>query len=552
MRSNWRYQLRAVVYVQEFSLNSHLEAGKALRSCLQAELSWSRMEHLFLAAPQTKYRKMPHLDGFPVNSEPTHNIVTKLARREVAVDSPPRAYHRRRELYQSIVPNYTEPHVKVPSGYLRKFSPDGNMLLGFSSNQKSVMIYNYLGAGSGQSLYHSGQDPETIRSSIFERFFQVKHTIHIPCTNENLNRECSLFTDDGQYVIVGSSLAISEDPYPSLYEVYKNNESVSSNGRFQLEDYTFYVVDVLAGLVSDFKSFKCDKIYLSHNQGVSLCGSVLAILSIQQQTIYLFSIENGSFVHIQDIGRFCYPDDPLVYAEAKFFTTENGTDRPVEPFHEVWFTSLKQRLISWHLQDAEKRSTSKNKMPILNIFEKFDVLAELKIWKMQLLSTKHLLLKFASEDVVTLKVTDPTSQPALIAVYNIESTQFESVFENTSEDLLRVYENHADHFRVPISHPLSWNVSSVSNDEHARALHMKFKQTITSARYGGKTEATRRLLGQLPMCSQCHSSSPYLDSALFSYDDKWVSALERPKNVADNPVRYAPLAIVTTVQWDLR
>ena len=80
-------------------------------------------------------------------------------------------------------------------------------------------------------------------------------------------------------------------------------------------------------------------------------------------------------------------------------------------------------------------------------------------------------------------------------------------------------------------------MSSVSNDKYARALHMKFKQTITNARYGGRTEATRRLLGQLPTCSQCHSSSPYLDLALFSYDDKWVSSLERPKNVADNPVR---------------
>lgn len=477
-----------------------------------------------------------NLTNFPCHPIVNHNIVNKLWLRTISVaDSPAQEYHRKRALYQSIVPNYTEPHVKVPSGYLRKFSPDGNLLLGFSSDQKSVMIYNYLGASAGQDLYHQVRSQEAIRLNIFEKFFQLKHTVPIPFTNENLNRECSLFTEDSQYVLVGSSIAIQEDPYPPMYEIYRNNEAVSSNGRFQLEDYTLYAVDVRAGVVSDSKSFKCDRIYLSHNQGVSLCGSLLAVLSVQQQTVYLSLIENGTFVSLHNIGQFCYPDDPLVYSSAKYFA--NGTEIPVQPFHEKWFGSLKHRLLCWLLRYAENCSTPENRMPVLEFFQRFNFFAELKLWKMQLLSTSHLLLKFASEDVVTVKSTDPMSQPALIAVYNIETTEFHAVFENTSESLLSVYENFADHFREPISHPLSLNVSSVANDIHARAIHMKFKQTITNARYGGRTEATRRLLGQLPICSQCHSNSPYLDLALFNYDDKWVSALERPKSVADNPVR---------------
>lgn len=496
---------------------------------------------------QTNHQKsMKHLDGFPVNPVPIHNIATKLALREIASDSPPRAYHRQRALYQSVVPNYTEPHVQVPSGYLRKFSPDGNLLLGFSSDQKSVIIYSYHGAGSGHSLYKSRHDSDYIRSNIFKQFFTTKFTVHIPDTNENLNRECSLFTDDGRHVIVGSSLVVPDEPHPPMYAQYRNNESVSANGRYQLEDYTLYAVDIEAGYVSGFKTFKCDKIYISHNQGLSLCESMLAVLSVQHQTVYLFSIEHGTFVHMHNVGRFCHPDDPAVYSCAKYFTNDRSNSE-VKPYNELWFNSLKHRLLCWYLQDAERRSIPENSMPVQNIFQKFDILTELKIWKMQLLSRKHMVLKFASRDVVTLKATDPMSQPALIGVYNIKTTQFESIFENTSEDLLGVYENHSDHFRVPVSHHLSSNVSSVSNDRHARALHMKFKQTITNARYGGKTEATRRLLGQIPMCCQCLSSSPYLDSALFSYDDKWVSALERPKNVADSPVRY----ILNVCAWSL-
>lgn len=485
---------------------------------------------------QNRRAQFPHLEGFPVCREANNNLLTKLQLRAISPDSTSLAYRRIRSFYQSVVPNYTEPHIQVPSGFLRKFSPDGNQLLGFSSDQKSVIIYDYLGAGAAQKLYDREHKVEDVRKQIFECFFRVRHTIHIPYTNENLNRECSLFTDCGHYVIVGSSVAIQEDPYPHMYEVYRNSEAVSSNGRFQLEDYTLYAVDIRGGLVSDYKSFKCDKIYLSHNQGMSLCGSTLAVLSVQQQTIYLYQIVNGVFVHMHNIGRFCYPDGPLVYSYASF-DCASSIEAPSQPLHDNWFNSLKHRLLCWLLRYAERCSNSRDRKPVMAFFEKIDTFVGMKLWKMQLLSRSHLMLKYASEDVVTLKVQDPISQPALIAIYNIETTNFQAVFENISEDLLQVYENYADHFRVPISHPLSCNVSSVSNDMHARALHIKFKQTITNARFGGRTEATRRLLGQLPISSQCHSNSPYLDLALFSYDDKWVSSLERPKNVADGPVR---------------
>jgi len=70
-----------------------------------------------------------------------------------------------------------------------------------------------------------------------------------------------------------------------------------------------------------------------------------------------------------------------------------------------------------------------------------------------------------------------------------------------------------------------------------RLLQQRFKQTIISARYGGITEATKRLLAQLPICAQSYSSSPYLDLSLFSYDDKWVSMMERPKACGEYPIR---------------
>ena len=64
------------------------------------------------------------------------------------------------------------------------------------------------------------------------------------------------------------------------------------------------------------------------------------------------------------------------------------------------------------------------------------------------------------------------------------------------------------------------------------------KQVPTFSVFSGHTEAVKRLLAQLPISAQSYSSSPYLDLSLFSYDDKWVSAMERPKACGDHPIRY--------------
>lgn len=74
-------------------------------------------------------------------------------------------------------------------------------------------------------------------------------------------------------------------------------------------------------------------------------------------------------------------------------------------------------------------------------------------------------------------------------------------------------------------------------------LYFRFKDTIVNAKYGGHTEAVRRLLGQLPISAQSYSGSPYLDLSLFSYDDKWVSVMERPKTCGDHPIRYSSSAV---------
>lgn len=60
----------------------------------------------------------------------------------------------------------------------------------------------------------------------------MKFVVNVSQSLEQLNRECSLFSDDGRYVIVGSATFIPEELRPHFYEIYTNNESVTPNPRY--------------------------------------------------------------------------------------------------------------------------------------------------------------------------------------------------------------------------------------------------------------------------------------------------------------------------------
>lgn len=160
------------------------------------------------------------------------------------------------------------------------------------------------------------------------------------------------------------------------------------------------------------------------------------------------------------------------------------------------------------------------------------------------------MCSYASEDVCSLRAQDPNSQPSFFVVYDIASAQVVEVYDGASDDLLTLYENFCDLLRYPASvsdcETVSSFASSPSTNVHARQAHERFKYSITSARYGGRTEAVRRVLAQLPISAQSYSTSPFLDLSLFSYDDKWVSAMERPKACGDHPIRYICCSVRTS------
>ncbi|XP_019878959.1 DET1 homolog [Aethina tumida] len=468
---------------------------------------------------------------------PAQNIVLRLNHRQIfSYKKPGTHYHSARQFHQNIVPNYTLINVEKPPCFLRKFSPDGKHFIAFSCDQMSLEIYVYQGPAAAADLLQNFNDRNNekkkfeINSQIFGRFFKMKHVVNVARGNEQLNRECSLFTDDSRYVIIGSASFIPEEIRPHFYEIYTNNESVTFGQRSPLEDYTLHLIDLQQGKLCDTRQFKVDKIFLSHNQGLYLYKDTLAVLSIQHQMIHIYQILDGMFVDVRKIGRFCYEDDlycyNLVYPNERAFKDHN-------------ISSLKHRVLTFlYKRAAHLSKETNNPTELRRFYHYFDNFLSLKLWKMQLLDEDHLFIKYASEDVVTLKTLDVNSQPQFFVVYNMKESKVLAIYENTSKKLLDCFENFCDYFRNACIYNETQFTCSPSNNLYARLLHHRFKQTIVSAKFGGSTEATKRLLSQLPISAQSYTSSPYLDLALFSYDDKLVSVMERPKASGEHPIRF--------------
>lgn len=255
-------------------------------------------------------------------------------------------------------------------------------------------------------------------------------------------------------MIVGAAAFILDENRPSFYDLYTTNDGVTPTlgyaikcltCNFQadftnffllffliqsspLEDYTLCMVDIRSGQVTDQINLKNDKIFLSHNQGLYLYKNTLAVLSVQHQTIYLYDIFEGHFLNTMKIGRFCNEEEIGLY----------NIVNPGQPaMREATFGSLKHRLLTFLFRQAKDEvERTGNGYALRRFYQFFDQYKLLRMWKIQLLDENMLLIKYASESVVTLKAQEPNSHPAFFVIYNIWESKVLAVYENTSEEFL--------------------------------------------------------------------------------------------------------------------
>jgi len=280
-------------------------------------------------------------------------------------------------------------------------------------------------------------------------------------------------------LIVASSEVVSEDNLPPYDQLAANNESLHY-GHF-IENYTIYLVNLTEKKLCDSIKFRADKLNLTHNQSLCLFKNTFTVLSHQNQTIYVYNIvpcqnitksehlfkfllfflisinkelfKNTNktkdieykFVLIQQIGRFCYPDDsdfihmhtndtpsfssePTAKKQARMNLTRTSSVNPttsnyrtihhqkhnsrIKPFNETCFTGMKQRIMTFFYNEAVEKNL------LSQFYANLNTIINLKMYKMQMLDTRHILIKYVNSEHIVNQKTNNISINTSTAAFN--------------------------------------------------------------------------------------------------------------------------------------
>ncbi|KAJ3309292.1 hypothetical protein HDU76_003659, partial [Blyttiomyces sp. JEL0837] len=266
------------------------------------------------------------------------NLTDYLHQRELTSGRPGSAAVRRRQVHTFIHPNKTLHNVLAPPNAFRKFSPDGKvcvnspligyqylihdekLLITFARNQHAIQIFRFNGstsyassglseqASQSQSSNPLFQFDHSHSSQIFDSFFTLCLDLTLTSGSEVLCRDFCLFTDDGRHMILASALPssgqVSAQKYPHSLNVFKT-----------LDDITFWLINLETGMVSDKLAFPTDYIILNQHGGVQLYDDILAITSVQNQTIHFIHVKSsGRFIPSRNVGWHNNDDDELPLA----------------------------------------------------------------------------------------------------------------------------------------------------------------------------------------------------------------------------------------------
>lgn len=445
---------------------------------------------------------------------------------------------RCRPFFGNVTPNICLKDVNKPNVFFRKFSPDGKYLMAFGPSQSDLLVYEYRGT-THLGNFLTGATIEEVRQDIFDRIFRLKFVVHLTRDHHHLHRECSLFSDDDEYILVASSAVVSDEQIPQIPEMFPTGDTLSD--RYPVDDYCVYCVRLATGEVCDRIEIKRDRINFAHNQGVYLHGTYLAMMSLHHQVIrvYMLNRATGKLTHYMNIGNYIGDVESEIEMNHTLRTLYHSevVGPSVPAAADRMLNMIKHRFLTFLFRDAiERYHAGGDSFPIRNFYRHFDLLKSLNLWRMQLLDDRTFLIRWATEDVI-LRQVEPESENSFFMFYDFQSDEVLAVFENVSERLLYIYEQSSDFFRnVTQTKPLRFPCS-LSSAVNSSELHERMKSMIKGSRNVTSQDVARRFLSSLPINAQSFSTSPYLDTELFAYDMKYVSALERPKVAAQHPIK---------------
>ncbi|PKA50201.1 Light-mediated development protein DET1 [Apostasia shenzhenica] len=310
-----------------------------------------------------------------------------------------------RKFYENLVPTCTLYDIDCPDISFRKFTEDGKYLISFSRNHPELIVCRPSWLSFSCKCKDSDYCALPPKAQRFDSFFTQLYTISLGATNELICKDFFLYLESQEFGLFATSTAHTHDAPISHGAV---------SGVPSIERITFYLVRLEDGIVLDEKVFCNDFINLAHSMGVFLYDDLLCILSLRYQAIHILQVLDSG--HLVDV-----------------------------PEGSSFLSGIKQRLLSYIF----RKHWNEEADPTL----------------VQFLDRHHLLIKFGSVDGGVSRSTD--QHPSFFAVYNMETTEIITFYQNSAEELYYLFEQFYDHFHVSSRTSLHAKfTSSHSNNIH--------------------------------------------------------------------------------------
>lgn len=478
----------------------------------------------------------------------------------------------KRKTYQHIVPDHTITNVTTPSCTFKRFTPDGSLLVCFSASTQSVEVYRFNGIACVPGT-------KVTKDAAWDRFFTHMYTT--PALGW-LCKDFCLITECGRFMIVAGAMQVST--------VVENSPGALPFVTAEASrDFTFHVIRLWDGEVTDEVNFGNDFIPLSHHAGVYLCGSRFVVLSIKNQTIHSFHVTSeGRMLKVNAIGWHCNEDDAMRLAtledEEKRFSEEqaalatNSEGAHCRSGVLLWNPVADDKgtpqvphiaapggpSVAWGAADKPAVAASQAAVymdttmdvgatdtPLIsgirqrmmafllrrcmasphrteelrNFHANFEQYLSLVMERVQLLDEHRLLIRFSS-------VADAAHK--LLHGSDDATKAFFMVFDMNSTEVLDVLDSSANSMDTLYQYYATY-VGSCSSRRHENDLIHQFWY---NSAHDARSHASKSLLQFLPFTPQAWSPSPYFDQNLFDYDEKAIGAVDRPRQCTEYPIKF--------------
>ncbi|CAD7012018.1 unnamed protein product [Ceratitis capitata] len=437
------------------------------------------------------------------------------------------------EFYRSIVPGLSVSNAGYGLGFIRKFTPDGKMLISFSLQKDALWVFKYKGVGSVQnslrSCYEEVVDCDLdIDPDLAQDLFNFH--LAIPIITEQysrwtLNREFSIFLENGRYVLLAARCYINYISVPREY--YLKYPDIHDDT--EIFDYTFFLVDLKEGIVSDTYKIR-DYVSLNNNYGVSAVGNLIAITSYCRQCIDILEVHNGKLVSLCQLNK---EQETMRREQLNHELHTNGVPEP--PMKGI-LSPLKQQCISHLYKEANACNCCERKERLLKFYKDFPLYEEVKLAKSQFINKETLLMRFemprnTSTDTGSEQPSRDTMYFKLYVFYSLSELKVLRIFQHDSKELLHLQRDFYESLRNVRSWHTGRPASSPSN-----SIYYRFKHD-TCIKHCANDPATEYNI-KLPLCVDCTSCSPYLNFDVFLYDDRLISPTETPKYMSNRPITF--------------